>query len=306
MCAHKRLPRLLVRGSVLATLILLAPTVVAAQQARERQLLVTVLDRAGTPVTGLGPADFIVREDDATREVLSVRRATIPMQIAVLVDTSTAATRHIGEMRDAVARFADALQGEHEFTLISFGERPTIRVAPTTDRDRFKAGAGRLLPANDSGQVLLEAIVETARGFEKREAPQPVMVVVATEGVEFSNQYYRTVLEALEQSGTRLYALVLETSTFEREPRPGSAPADSAAQNRGLVLSSGPERTGGRWVRLLVDTAFADRLAELALELSNQYLVEYARPEMLIPPEAVEVTTRREDLTTYGALIGDR
>ncbi len=289
---------LLVRTSVLCSVILLAPSVVGAQQARERQLLVTVLDSAGAPVTGLGPADFIVREDDVTREVLSVRRATMPMQIAVLVDTSTAATTHMGEMRDAVARFADALQGEHEFTLISFGERPTIRVEPTTDRERFKAGVFRLLPVDDSGQVLLEAIVETARGFEKREATHPVLVVVATEGDEFSNQHYLSVLEALEESGTRLYALELETNT--------SDPLDSATQYRGLVLSSGPERTGGRWVRLLTDTAFADRLEDVAVELSNQHLVEYARPEMLIPPDDVEVTTRRDDWTTYGALIGVR
>ena len=289
--------RFLVLCAVVASLVLAVEAVVSAQDPRQRQLLVSVLDDNDAPVTGLGPADFVVREDGAVREVLSVSRATMPLQIAVLVDTSAAATTHITEIRDAVGAFADGLEGNHELTLISFGERPTIRVEPTTDRERFKAGASRLFPFESSGQVLLEAIVETARGFERREAQHPVVVVVATEGIEFSNQYYKSVLEALDRSGTRMYALELRTND--------SDPLDSATRNRNLLLSSA-ERTGGRWINVLIDTVFADRLAEIATELSNQYLVVYARPETLVPPDEVEVSARRDDLTAYGRLIGAR
>ena len=40
------------------------------------------LDETGAPVPDLGPSDFVVREDNVAREVLSVAPATEPMQIA--------------------------------------------------------------------------------------------------------------------------------------------------------------------------------------------------------------------------------
>jgi hypothetical protein len=38
-------------------------------------------------------------------------------------------------------------------------------------------------------------------------------------------------------------------------------------------------------------------MAQLAKELLNQYTVTYARPETLIPPERVDVSTTRSGLT---------
>ena len=36
---------------------------------------------------------------------------------------------------------------------------------------------------------------------------------------------------------------------------------------------------------------------QLADELTNQYVVQYGRPEQLIPPEKVQVTVKRQGLT---------
>ena len=49
-------------------------------------MVVSVLDQNGTPVEGLGPRDFVVREDGAVREVLRVEPAPNGRQIALLVD----------------------------------------------------------------------------------------------------------------------------------------------------------------------------------------------------------------------------
>ena len=39
---------------------------------RTHTVVVSVLDKSGKPATGLGPADFKVRENDVAREVLEV------------------------------------------------------------------------------------------------------------------------------------------------------------------------------------------------------------------------------------------
>ena len=74
--------------AISACLVVLVPTLRA--QAIARAMTVTVVDEAGAPIPDLGPSDFIVREDNVSREVLRVGPADEPMQIALLVDTSTA------------------------------------------------------------------------------------------------------------------------------------------------------------------------------------------------------------------------
>ena len=81
---------MLVGVSALAVFILARPAALLSQ-ALERSLYVTMLDKSGAPVPNLGPTDFIVREDNVAREVLRVVPASDPMQIAIMVDNSTAA-----------------------------------------------------------------------------------------------------------------------------------------------------------------------------------------------------------------------
>ena len=61
--------RVFAAAALVAALALAWPGRLAAQ-AIQRSMYVSVLDEAGAPVPDLGPSDFIVREDNATREVL--------------------------------------------------------------------------------------------------------------------------------------------------------------------------------------------------------------------------------------------
>ena len=97
-----------------ALLLAAAP---AAGQSVERSLAVAVIDGDGAPVPGLGPADFVVREDGVRREVLRVRQDPAPLQIALLVDTSEAAGRAIGSFRKGVGAFIDAHPDEVDPTV---------------------------------------------------------------------------------------------------------------------------------------------------------------------------------------------
>jgi hypothetical protein len=90
------------------TLALLAPNAVAAQNT-ERHVFVTVLDRDGTPITGLTPEHFAVREDGRDRTVVRVQPIDTPMHVAVLVDTSFDPTLPIDAFRSARANSSSAL-----------------------------------------------------------------------------------------------------------------------------------------------------------------------------------------------------
>ena len=261
----------------------------AAAQMPTRDVYVGVVDGKGAPVTDLTAADFSVREDGVAREVLKAAPATEPMQIAVLVDDSQAATDEIQMMRDGLTRFVDALRGKAEIALITFGERPTLLVDYTTDPAKLKQGIGRVFARSGAGAYFLEAVVEASRGFEKREAKRPVMVALMTEGLEFSTLYYQRVLEALEKSRAALHVLTMTGVT---------AASTDEVRNRNILVAEGTERTGGRRDQILAPSGIPDRMQQLADELIHQYVVTYARPETLIPPEKIDVTVKRPGVTT--------
>ena len=91
----------------------------------------------GEPVSGLGPDAFIVREDGARREVLRVSRATEPIDIALLVDNSTAASHEITFLREALSKFVATMAPGNNVAVIALADRPTILVDYTSDTKRL-------------------------------------------------------------------------------------------------------------------------------------------------------------------------
>ena len=283
---------------VVGASLLLAFTAVARPHAQtlQRGIYTSVLDKDGKPVAGLTAADFTVREDNVSREVLRVEPATAPMQIALLVDNSSRSNSNIRDIRDAAAEFIKAVTGTgmaNEVTLITVADRPTILVNYTTDPAKLLKGAIFTQPS--SGAYMLDGILETAQGFKKREAQRPVMVVIATNGPELSNRYRDQVLGALKSTGASLHIVMV-----------GQPPNDLATdegRERAYVFSEGPEQTGGRYDNVLAASAMGARLKQVADELTHQYLVTYARPQTLIPPEHVKITAKRADLTVRGTPV---
>lgn len=258
---------------------------------RERVLYVSVVDKDGEPVSGLRPDEFIVREDNARREVLRVSRATEPIALATLVDNSAAAENDIRNIRDGLTKFVTQMRTGNAVALIGLADRPTIMQDYTQNAELLDTGIGRLFAQPGSGMMLLDAIVDVSRGLAKREEPRAAIVAIITEGTEFSNLYYKQVLESLAQGGAAFEALTI-----------GQFPPsmNDSLRNRASVLDIGPRQSGGQRITLLSSMAVPGALEKLGRELSNQYKVVFGRPEALIPPETVTVSVTRPGLTARG------
>jgi len=260
----------------------------AASDARTRDVYVSVLDSKDAPVTGLGAADFVVREDGAPREVLRAGPATAPMQIILLVDDSQALTPALQPMREGLTKFVDKMQGHGEIGIVTGGERTTSLVPSTTDVNALKRGISRIFARPGAGAYMLDGIQEVSEGFRKRKAERPVIVAITMEGVEFSNLQHETVLKALDASGAALHMLSIGM--------PNSSMADEW-RNLNMVIAEGTKRTGGRRDQVLAISGIPEALLRVADDLNNQYVVTYGRPERLIPPEKLQVTVTRPGVT---------
>jgi VWFA-related protein len=261
----------------------------AAAQTKPTDAYVSVTDAKGDPVSGLIAADFRVREDGVAREVLKAGPATAPLTVAFLVDDSQASSQAIQMIREAAEAFVTALAGKAEMSIVTFGERPTIQVDYTTDQKKLLDGAKRIFPRAGAGAYLTEAIVEVSKGLQKREAKRPVIAILAIDNEpEFSNRYYEQVLSELDKGGAALHVISLG---------PPNTSLNDDRRNRDQVIAYGTERTGGRRDNVIAFTAAAPRMKQLAAELLNQYVVTYARPETLIPPEKIDITVAKAGLT---------
>jgi len=259
---------------------------------RERSLFVSAVDSSGEPVDGLGPDAFVVREDGVRREVLRVSRATDPIDVAILVDNSQAASDEITFFREGLSKFVAKMAPGNHVALIALADRPTILVDYTNDTKRLSDTVGRLFPMSGSGMTLLDAMFETSKGLEKRETPRAVMVPVLTDGVEFSNHYHRDVVTTLRKARTAVHMVTIGQFPHSEEPQ--------GTRERSLLLDLAPRETGGQRISLLSSHGLDPALQRLARELLAQYKVTYGRPESLVPPEKADVSSGKAGVTMRG------
>lgn len=251
-------------------------------QARQGRVYISVTD--DNKVVPITAADVTVSEDGRAREVLKVEKASAPLQIALLVDDSQAAQAAISDIRTAlkqfVAKVLDA-NGDSQIALITFGERPTLLTDYTNSKASLERGINRIFARQGSGAYMLEAIVSATRGIVARDAERAHIIVVGTEGVEFSNDHYERVLAHLAESGASLWALTLTAG-----PR---ADETDEVRNRGVVIGRGTSQTGGRQDLVLANSALPMSLDRVAATIFDQYVVTYGRPDTLVPAKTIEV-----------------
>jgi Ca-activated chloride channel family protein len=275
--------------SALALVAALVPSSLVSAQSKPTDVYVSVVDGKGNPALGLGAEDFRVREGGVAREVLKAGAATEPLTVAFVIDDSQTANPALQMIREAMETFLKALDGKAEIALVTFGDRPTIVTDYTTDQKKLQDAAKRIFPRAGAGGDLLDTVVEVSKGLQKRKAKRPVIAVLMMDGsVEFSNRHYENVLDELQKSGAALHVVSLGT--------PNTNLSDEL-RNRNQVVAIGTERTGGRRDNVISLTAAAPKMKQLAEELLNQYVVTYARPDTLIPPDKIEVTVTKPGLT---------
>ena len=286
--------RSLVAGSVAAALIS-APSLRAGDQQREtREKDVTVSVVAGSnnsPVQGLNAADFTVREDTLSREVLRVTAAPPPTHLALLIDDSQVSKDAVQFLRTSLASFVKrVMSGEQapQIGMWTFGERPTRRADFSPNSGQVDKAIERIFSLQGSGSYLMEAIQEISKDLKKKKAERPVIVAFVDEsGPEFSNLTHKQVADALRDAGASLWTVTNQART--------QSMGTTEARERAQVLGDVTVWSGGANIAVLTPQALDATFGSVADQILNRYKVTYGRPEMLVPPEKLEVQVKKPD-----------
>ena len=144
----------------------------------------------------------------------------------------------------------------------------------------------------DSGATLLDAIVEISKGLAEARGGSRRDGGAHHGEHRVQHRHYSDVLEGLARAArccTRRAARLAAGTSL-----------DEAARNRAFVLDRGPHESGGTRTDVLASQAFEGKLKELAAILKSQHRVVYARPQTLIPPQKIEVTSAKAGVEANG------
>ena len=126
---------------LLASLLLLPAMLPAFQNPKPLVLNVTVSDKQGFPISGLGAENFSVSVDDQPQKILSLSAQDSPASIGFLIDvsgsqpfedTKTAVVPR-DPCRQGIARFLDLSHRENEYFLMTFNSEVQLQQDWTSD-----------------------------------------------------------------------------------------------------------------------------------------------------------------------------
>jgi VWFA-related protein len=262
----------------------------AIAQDAEKRVFVTVLDGEGTPIAGLTPDHFAVRESGKDRQVVNVQPLRIPMHVAVLVDTSAGNGAPDESFRSAVVGFVERLAAFNHVAVYSFGDRAASVVSFTRDAAQLRAKTVNMFGWSNQRSHLIDAVDLALRDLSQIETARPVIVAIASESPEASGRSAGGVIKRLISQSVAFHTVSLAsaTGTGQASGVNGSIPASSQRlggmiatgegdRERNRMLQQGTQSTGGGRQRLTSSLALDVALDRVARELSTSYLVTFSR-----------------------------
>ena len=266
----------------------------AGRGAAEKSIIVTVLDKSGTPVHDVQPADLAVQEDGATREVTAVRPAVDPMVIALLADNTSPTmgkNAPTQELRKALTAFVTTIQGASPDTQISlwqFAGQGVMTVKPTVKTDDLLKTIKRMFPDKQTGGVLLEALVDASKEISKKmQGPRRVIVSVSFNSPEVSAVEPSSVAETMHKAGVSYWAVSIQSNAD------ASTSSQGSTASREVILDRVTAASGGMRITGVDPSALESQVKSVADALLSQYVVTYASPDGAPAPGRITAVSRK-------------
>lgn len=255
-------------------------------QGQSKMALVTVIADATAPVRDLTAKDFVVTEDNQKREVVSAAPADEALSISLLIDTalppmSTAPPTQ--DLRTSLATFVKTIRASSPGAKIAMAEiagASVPRVPFAGKPEELDAAIARLYPNQQSQAVLLEALVDAAKGLGQQPPPRRAIVSVDLNSPEGSaERTMKSAVDAVHSAGATLWSVSVRGSAM-------------TTPIREEVLNKIIQANGGLRLMPVDASGLEPNLKIVANSLASQYTVTFMRPAGANPKVTKFETTR--------------
>ncbi len=265
------------RSFVLIISVLALSAVAAAQirvDVRLVNVIPTVPDDHGRYVTNLNASDFLVEEDGKPQKIAHFTQdRDIPVNVGIVLDTSSSMERKLRTAVDAVNRFAGRIHQDDEIFVMTFSSKPFPRRDFTGDRKKVYQSMRGLLATGGTAlyDALSDALDKIHFGSHKKD-----VILAITDGQDTSSFVkLDQVLRTIRESEVLVYGLGISPAPDSRRP---SSKRDDVDMD---VLRSLAETSGGAAFLITEglpggpNARMDEVLDRVADELRSQYTLGY-------------------------------
>ena len=224
-------------------------------------------------VAGLASDDFAVYEDGVRQEVRFFEATNVPLDLILLIDTSSSMRDKMTIVQEAARGFMKTLRPQDRGAVIEFNDTVTVGQALTSDRGAIEAAINR--SEARGGTALNNALYIAIKQFggvrEDAEVRRQAIAVLSDGQDTTSLLSFDDVLGQARRSGVNIYTIALKSSYQASRPDGRQYFSESDYAMKELAKETGAQ------------AFFPEKIVELkniyaaiAQELSSQYSIGYA------------------------------
>ena len=237
-------------------------------------LNVVVVDRQQQFVGGLTAGNFAVYEDGIQQDVSFFAAAELPLDLAILLDTSASMGGKLATAQKAAVGFVSALRPVDRLLVIDIKDSSRVLAPLSHDlnaaKDAILATAAAGSTAIYNGLYLTLREMTRQRQFEN--GPRRQALVLLSDGDDTTSIVaYDDVMELAKRAGIAIYAIMLRSSQVDSQLARRNP--ESSKSEYGMKALA--QETGGRAFLVQEIGDLASVYKSIGQELASQYALGY-------------------------------
>lgn len=236
-------------------------------------LNVAVIDGHGQFVSGLSASDFAVQEDGVPQEISFFSAAAVPMDLALLLDTSASMVDKMSIVHEAASGFVSSAKPGDRVTIVDI--KDGVRVLHPLDEHLDGARAAIRSTTARGGTALYNGLYMTLKEMVKNrrnngDVRRQALLVLSDGDDTASLVGFDDVMDVAKQSGIAIYTITLRT-----ELQRLLASNKTLAVPGEFAMRSLAQETGARAFFPAAAAELAGVYGTIADELASLYSIGY-------------------------------
>jgi Ca-activated chloride channel family protein len=239
-------------------------------------LNVTVTDPRDRYVTGLSRDDFAVFDDGVPQQVTFFAATSVPLDLAIMIDTSASMADKMTFVREAATNFVHTLRAGDRAEIIGFSERAEVLATFSGDVPALEGAIASTAPHGSTALYtsLYVALQDLSRvGREVGEVRRPA-VIVLTDGEDTASLLtFDDLLDSAKRAGVAVYTISVISEFDSKKVENGG---HRFIDESDFALKTLAQDTGGRSFFPMEMRDLNGVYGQIADELSSQYSLAYS------------------------------